>query len=132
MPPPARHDIIPQPVVTSTVPSIIIIGEKPDTNPPPPTNPPPVVVAPAVPAPVPLTNTPALPPTNPPAPKAAAPTVTNLPAATVRENSGNGDSNFLAIAAGLLGAAVVLGIIVRLRLHRKDSSLITRSMNDRR
>jgi hypothetical protein len=112
----------------AVVPSLIIIG----TNwggkmPPPVTNPPPTNPAP--------TNAPAAlsaaTPTNPIVEKITAATPTNAPAAAL-ENSGSGDRHFLVLGAGLLGAALALGIFVWMRSRRKDSSLITRSMNERR
>ncbi len=152
-PPPApKVTNLPPPVVTSVVPSLFITGTKVSTNPlPPETNlpsanvpaPPPATNAPApqtvipppVIVPVQPTNASASPPTNQVVAKIMTPAPTNAPAnvpAPPPENSGSGGNKFLMVAAGLLGTAVVLGIVVRLSSHRKDSSLITRSMNDRR
>jgi hypothetical protein len=133
------------PVPATTVPSLIIVGTKIEsgpplpqtaptnspavTNPPPITEPAPLPVAPPV-APVAPTNAPATPPTNQAVVKIIAPVPTNAPASPL-ENSGSGNKNFLIVGAGLLGAAIALGIVLWLRLRRKDSSLITRSMNDR-
>jgi hypothetical protein len=97
----------------------------------PPTNEPapPTVVPPPV-APVPPTNAPAPSPTNPVVAMIMPSAPANAPAPP--DNSGSGNKKILAVGTVLLGAVMVLGIIVRLRSHRKDTSLITRSMNDRR
>jgi hypothetical protein len=144
-PPPTKSVNTPPPAATSAVPSLIIVGTKIESSLPPPqtaptnlpaaTNPPtitkpaPLPVAPPV-AMVAPTNTPATPPTNQVVAKIIASAPTNAPASPP-ENPGSGNKNFLIAGAGLLGAAIVLGIALRLRLRRKDSSLITRSMNDR-
>jgi hypothetical protein len=138
-PPPPKPTNPPPPVVTSVVPSLIVIGTKVSTNlPPPETNspptnapaPPPVIPPPVV-ATVQPTNAPPAPATNPVVAKIMPTAPTNAPALPP-DNSGSGDKNFLVVGAGLLGAAIALGIVVRLRAHRKVSSLITRSMTDRR
>ena len=146
-PPPApKPTNAPPPAPLPAVPSLIIVGTKIEsspplpqmaptnspamTNPPPATAPAPLPVAPTV-APVAPTNAPAVPPTNRVVAKIIAPAPTNAPASSP-ENSGSGNKNFLIVGAGLLGAAIALGVVLWLRLHRKDSSLITRSMNDRR
>jgi hypothetical protein len=130
-PPPAPKPINPPPVVVSTVPSLFIVGTKVSTSMPPPeiisppTNEPaPATVVPPPVAPVPPTNAPAPPPTNP--------VVAMIMPPAPPDNSGSDNKKILAVGAGLLGAVIVLGIIVWLRSHRKDTSLITRSMNDRR
>lgn len=151
---------LPPPVVTSVVPSLFITGTRVSTNPlppetnlppitapapaptkapapPPATNPPvpPAVVLPPVVVPVQPTNAAAAPLTNQVLAKITPPAPTNAlakPLGPPPENSSPGGGKFLLVAAGLLGAAVVLGIVVRLSSPRKDSSLITRSMNDRR
>jgi hypothetical protein len=124
-PPPApKLTNLPPPAPVITVPSLIIIGTNVGIKmPPPETNAPPPVVPP--------TNAPAVLPTNQAVIKIMTPVPTNAPAPPP-DNSGSGRKNFLVVGAGLLGAAIALGIVVWLRLHRKDSSLITRSMNDRR
>jgi hypothetical protein len=144
-PPPTKSVNTPPPAVTNAVPSLIIVGTKIEsilplpktaptnlpaaTNPPPITKPSPLPVAPPV-ATVTPTNAPATPPTNQVVAKIIAPAPTNAPASPP-ENPGSGNKNFLIAGAGLLGAAIALGIALWLRLRRKDSSLITRSMNDR-
>jgi hypothetical protein len=112
----------PAPVVVGQ--PLIIIGKKPAASlPPQVTSPPPVVsVAP--------TNAIA-PPTNPVVAKIVDLTPTNPPA-VLPENSGSGSQGSLLVGAGLLGAAIALGLVFWLRPHRKDASLITRSLNERK
>ena len=125
---------------------LIIIGTKPGSGPTPPkaaltnsstlTNRPPAA-EPA--APDGRTNASATPPANPlttnvtgqtaPQTNAVAPAGTST---SSPQNFGSGDKRLLAIGTGLFGAAIALGIFVRLRSRRKDPSLITRSMNDRK
>jgi hypothetical protein len=151
-PPPApKVTNLPPPKVTSVVPSLFITGTKVSTNPlppetnlppanapapPPAANPPapPAVVPPLVVVPVQPTNATTAPPTNQVVAKIMTPAPINapVPPPAPPATSGSGGNKFLMVAAGLLGTAVVLGIVVRLGSHRKDSSLITRSMNDRR
>jgi hypothetical protein len=147
-PPPAPS------VQAPVVPSLIIIGTKvesetslPQTaptnslpaNPSPVTNqpsavPPPAVMPTNIPAAASITptNTPAAPPTNQVAAKIIALTPANP--RTPPGNSGMGSIGKISLIAGvgLLSAIVVLGIVIRLNSHRKDPSLITRSMTDRR
>jgi hypothetical protein len=143
---------LPPPAIASTVPSLYITGTKVSTNlpppetslpptnapaPPPATNPPApqAVVPPPVVAPVQPTNAPVAPSTNQVVAKILTPASTNAPAKQAMpppENSDSARNNFLMIAAGLLGAAIVLRVVARLGSRGKDSSLITRSMNDRR
>ena len=108
---------------------LIIIGTKPPTNAPAPINPPPVV--PAAISEVP-TNM-AVPATNPVVAQIIVPVHTNPPAVAVSspENSGPGTQTFKLVGAGLTGAAIVFGLVMILRLRRKEASLITRSMDDR-
>jgi hypothetical protein len=136
-PPPApKPTNAPPPVLSPAVPSLIIVGTKIESSPPlpqmVPTNSPAVTNPPPTTAPAPLpvvpTNAPTAPPTNQVVAKIIAPAPTNAPASSP-ENSGSGNKNFMIVGAGLLGAAIALGIVLWLRLHRKDSSLITRSMN---
>jgi hypothetical protein len=116
----------PMPVVLGQ--PLIIIGKKPPASMPPPvTNQPPVVVPVALVVP---TNELA-PPTNPAALKLVELTTTNL-LAVVPESSGSGSQGSLLVGAGLLGAAIALGLVFWLRPHRKDTSLITRSLDDRK
>ena len=144
-PAPKLTNALPPPS-TSAVPSLIIIGKKIESSIPPPqtapTNLPPVVplpvVTPVMPtnalaAPIAPNNTAAAQPTNQVAAKiiAAAPVNPPVPGA-VNSGAGLSGKNFLIFSVGLLGAAIALGIILWLRLHRKNASLITRSMNDRR
>jgi hypothetical protein len=136
-PPPPAPKVTnpPPPVVTSVVPSLYIVGTKVSTNEPPPENNSPPTNAPAPPpavaVPVPPTNAPAMPLTNQVVIKISPPASTNALASSP-DNSDADSKNPWIVGAGLLGAAVVLGIIVRLRSHRKETSLITRSMNNRR
>ena len=153
-PPPAPKPAnAPPPAPAPVVPSLIIVGTKvesettqPQTAP---TNPPPVILPPitnqppAVPPPVVMptnapaaafiapTNASAAPPTNPVAAKITAPSPVSPPVPPP-DNHGFGNKKFLIVGTGLLGMVIVLGIVVRLRLHRKNASLITRSMDDRR
>jgi hypothetical protein len=113
----------PAPVVMGQ--PLIIIGKKPVAYVPPPATIPPPVVAPVVPA-----NAPA-PPTNPVVAKAVDLEPANLPPASV-EKSSSGSSGYLLVGAGLLGAAIALGLVFCLRPRRTDASLITRSLNDRK
>jgi hypothetical protein len=104
---------------------LIIIGKKPPASVPlPQTNPPPAV-APVVP-----TNA-SMPPTNPVVVKIIELTPTNPPVA-VLESSGSGSPGSLRVVATLLGVAIGIGLIVWLRPRRKDASLITSSLNDRK
>jgi hypothetical protein len=132
--PPPKLANPPPPVITSIVPSLIIIGTKVSINlPPPETNSPPTnALPPVVPPPsatVQPTN-PVAPPTNQVIAKITAPAPVNPPGPP--DNSGSGNKKLLVIGAGLLSAAIALGIVMWLRSHRKDTSLITRSMNDLR
>jgi hypothetical protein len=137
-PPPPAPKVMnppPPPPVTNVVPSLIIIGTNvssslppPETNSPPPTNtPPPVVPPPAV--IIQPTNASAM-PTNPAVTTIVASPPTNSPASPTENSGASGEK--LLVGASLLGAVVLSGIFVWLRSHRKDTSLITRSMNDRR
>jgi hypothetical protein len=132
-PPPPKLTNAPPPPPIAVAPSLIIIGTNagaslpvPVANPSPTNLPPTNAPAP----PVNQTNATAAPPTNPVV-------ATIIPAAAINasapppENPGTG-KKFLLLGGGLLVAAVALGMVAWLRSHRKDSSLITRSMNDRR
>jgi hypothetical protein len=124
---------VPPKAVTNTVPSLIIIGTKIESSPLPlpasPTNAMPMtnqsVKIQAAPSSVVSTN-----------PAAALVIPTNQAAAKINASiaplagSVSGGEKFLFIGVGLL--VIVLGMIVRLRSQRKDASLITRSMTDRR
>ncbi len=113
----------PAPVVIGQ--PLIIIGKKPAASVlPPVTNTPPVIV------PVMPTNAPA-PPTNPVVVKTVDLIPTNLPA-VLPGSSSSGSQGSLLVGAGLLGAAIALGLVFWLRPHRKDASLITRSLNERK
>jgi hypothetical protein len=113
----------PAPVVVGQ--PLIIIGKKPAASVPPPvTSPPPAVVM-VVP-----TNAPA-PPTNPVVVKIVDLTPTNPPP-VLPVSSSSGSQGSLLVGAGLLGAAIALGLVFWLRPHRKDASLITRSLNERK
>lgn len=149
-PPAPKTANAPPPAPASSVPPLIIIGKKNETSPattkatatnsPMMTNQPPAT-APASPPIVSLPvvsdarmNVAATPATN-----LAAQTVpqTNIAApagvpASLAKNSESSNKGFIAIGAGLLGAAVALGIVFWLRSRQKDPSLITRSMNDRK
>jgi hypothetical protein len=155
-PPPApKPTNIPPPAPAIAVPPLIIIGKKSESSPASPsaaltnsltvTNPssatepalPPVISSPA--APGGQTNASTVPPANPlttnlttqTIPETNATTPTGAPASSV-ENSDTGNKGLIAIGSGLLGAAIALGIVFWLRSRRKDPSLITRSMNDRK
>jgi hypothetical protein len=130
-PPPAPKLTNPPPpvVIVSTVPSLFITGTKVSTNPPPPEIISPATNEPAPPTVVPPPVAPA--PTNPVVAIIMPPAPTNAPPSPP-DNSVAENKKFLGVGAGLVGALLVLGIVVRLRSHRKDTSLITRSMNDRR
>jgi hypothetical protein len=112
----------PAPVVVGQ--PLIIIGKKPAVSMPLPVTNPPPVVAPVVP------NASA-PPTNPVVVKIVDLTPTNPPA-VLPGSSGSGSQGSLLVGAGLLGAAIALGLVFWLRPHRKDASLITRSLNERK
>lgn len=145
-PPPApkpTHAPPPAPVIVGQ--PLIIIGTKTSlpppkaasTNSPTIPNQPPAISSPV--APNGQTNASAVPPANPamtnltaqavPQTNAAAPPGTPM---SSQPNSGSGNKNFLIIGAGLFGAAIALGLFVKLCSRRKDASLITRSMNDRK
>jgi hypothetical protein len=142
-PPPAPKPAnTPPPALPSAVPSLIIVGTKIQSSPPLPktgptnlplatnpspatgTTPPPVAPAKETNASATLSATNLIAPTNVTQP-------TNKPV-SLTEDSGSGNKNFLVVGAGLLGAAIALVVVLSLRARRKDSSLITRSMNDRR
>jgi hypothetical protein len=143
LPPPPKPTNAPPPAPVIAVPPLIIVGTKIESspslpqaepaNPPPETKPAPLrVVPPVVPvAPVAPTNASTAPPSNQAVAKVIAPNPASPPASPP-DNPDFSNKRFLIIGAGLLGATIVLGIVVRLRLHRKDASLITRSMTDRR
>jgi hypothetical protein len=76
------------------------------------------------------TNEPAL-STNPAALETVELTPTNPPAA-LPDNSAPGNRNSLLVGVGLLGMAIALGLVFWLRPRRKDASLITRSLNERK
>ncbi|MEJ0090977.1 MAG: vWA domain-containing protein [Limisphaerales bacterium] len=116
----------PTPVVIGQ--PLIIIGKKPPAiAPPPATNPPAVIPAPL---PVVPTNAVML-VTNPVVAKSVDLTPTNPPPA-MPASPDSDNKNFLFIGAGLIIAALVLGVFVGLRFRRKESSLISQTMNDRR
>jgi hypothetical protein len=139
LPPPA-----PAPKVTNAPPPLapvvsgqplIMVGTKTESSPPPPK---------AVPAnpPAEIESAPPEAQTNAIAPPPANPVTTNLPAqiatptnvaaSSAPPPAGSGGKIFPIIAAGLVGAAIALGLVFWLRPRPKDSSLITRSMNDRK
>jgi hypothetical protein len=124
-PPPKLTNAAPPPPPQPVGEPIILIGKKVENNPPPPVTNSPPTNEPA--APVNPTNRPAAPPTNP-----AVAAIIAIAPAPPPENPGSGEKKFLLVGTGLLGAAVALGTVVWLRSRRKDSSLITRSMNERR
>jgi hypothetical protein len=130
-PEPKPTTIIPPPA-PAVVPSLFIVGKNVGTNSPPsgaePTNSPPP--APTVVVPTKITNTVPVPPENSFAPTNAVER-TNAVALPAENPAANGKAP-LVIGALLFVAAIALGIFVRLRSRRKDSSLITRSMNDRK
>jgi hypothetical protein len=154
-PPAPKPTNAPPPAPAPVVPSLIIVGTKveskatqsqmaptnlaPVNSPPltnqPPAIPPPVVMPTNMPtaASIAPTNTPAAPPTNQVATKIIAAAAGNSPIPPPG-NPGIGSIGKISLiaGAGLLGAIVVLGIVLRLNSHRKDPSLITRSMDDRR
>ncbi len=125
--------------VISPPPPLIIIGTKVGTNLPPPEPKPAPVVAPILP---PVTNVVVIvvtnlppPPVQPSAPAMAAPAVpvakTNAVAAPQKTGTSGGGS--LAIGALLLAVAGTLVVLVLRRAGRADrSSLITRSMNQKK
>ena len=128
LPPPApKPASTPPPAPAAVGQPLIIIGKKPPASVPPAvTNPAPVEV-PVVVVP---TNEPA-PPTNPVVLKVAGLAPTNPPP-PLPESPGSGGRNSLLISAGLLGAAIALGLVFWLRPRPKDASLISRSMNERK
>jgi hypothetical protein len=154
-PPSAAAPNTPPPAPAAIVPSLIIVGTKIEpgsppqmatTIPPPVTNQPPVTSPPPAVVPVPPPVVPVA-PTNAPVATPVKPAVTNLVAQTVTQTNATrstntpvllakvtdpGHENFLIAGAGLVVAAIVLGIVLWLRLRRRDSSLITCSMNERR
>lgn len=145
-PPPAPKVVVlpPQPSAPVAVaPSLIIIGKKVSNHLPPPETSPPVesVVQTNVPVPVPeiakvvqpviQTNVP-VPPTNPVVATIIPPVPTNNIPPVIKENSSSHSQAFLLIGAGLIGAILMLGLVLMLRPRRKDTSLITSSMNDPR
>jgi hypothetical protein len=139
-PTPRKPTNLPPPVVIVTpVPPLFITGTTVSTGQPPteiispPANEsaPPAVASPPV-APVQPTNLPPPPPTNPAVAIILPPTPTNAPAGKLEHSVDDGNKNFLTVGAGLLGAVILLGMLVRLRSHRRETSLITRSMNHRR
>ena len=141
LPPPAPAPKVtnapPPPAPAVVVPPLIIIGTKSESSPPPPkavtTNPP-----------AEIKSAPPEAPTNAAVPPPANPVTTNLPAQTTSTVSqtnaalsapppaGSGGKVLPIIAAGLVGAAIALGLVFWLRPRPKDPSLITRSMNDRK
>jgi len=127
-PPPApKPTNTPPPAPAAVVQPLIIIGKKkPASVPPAVTNPAPVVV----PVVVEPTNESA-PPTNAVVLKVSAPAPTNPPP-PLPESPGSGGRYSLLICAGLLGAAIALGLVFWLRPRPKDASLISRSMNERK
>jgi len=128
LPPPApKPASTPPPAPAAVGQPLIIIGKKPPASVPPAvTNPAPVEV-PVVVVP---TNEPA-PPTNPVVLKVAGLAPTNPPP-PLPESPGSGGRNSLLISAGLLGAAIALGLVFWLRPRPKDASLISRSMKERK
>jgi hypothetical protein len=129
LPPPAPKAANPRPPAPVVVGQpLIIIGKKPPASVSPPvTNPPPVIapVAPVV-------------PTNPPAPPTNPAVVKNLeippaiPPTVLPENPQSDSQNSLLIGAGLLGVAIASGLVFGLRPRRKETSLITRSLGERK
>jgi hypothetical protein len=123
----------PAPVVSGQ--PLIIVGTKTVSSPPPPkalpTNPP-----------AEIKSAPPEAQTNAAAPPLANSVTTNLSAQiTMPTNvaapsspspAASGGKIFPIIAAGLVGAAIALGLVFWLRPRPKDPSLITRSMNDRK
>lgn len=129
LPPPPAPKVIkatnppPPLIITNIVAPLVIIGTKP--APPPETNTQPTN------APILPTNSSGAPTTNQIVAKIIPPVPTNAPALTP-DNSGADNKKPWFVVAGLLGAVALTGIIVRLRSHRRETSLITRSMNHRR
>jgi hypothetical protein len=138
-PPPAPEpaSVPPVPVVVGQ--PLIIIGKKPPASlPPPVTNAPPAAAMekPVTPVlektPVVSTNTTAVVTvTNPVVAKRVEMTPTNPPP-PMSQSSVSGGQNYRLIGAGLLGAAIAFGLILGLRPRRKETSLITRSMKERK
>jgi hypothetical protein len=139
--PPAPKVVVAPPLAPVIVGEpLIIIGKTVSNHLPPPVTSMPVVAAVQTNAPVPppqvmppvqpvvKTNLPA-PATNPVVKNIVVPLPTNLPPAT-SENSNSGGKGLMLIGAGLIGAALALGLVLFLRPRRKESSLITSSMND--
>jgi hypothetical protein len=119
-PPAPKPVYVPPPPVVMGQP-LIIIGKKPATiEPPPATNAPPMVA----------TNA-SVTPTNPAAAKIILAAPPNAPTVSP-ENSNAGNRGFLIIGAALFGAAIALGMMLWLRPRGHETSLITRSMNDRK
>ena len=146
-PPAPKLTNAPPKAVTNVVPSLIIIGTKIQSSPMPPvpTNLPPatnssvkIQTAPSSAAsPIVLlvpTNASvvSVTPTNQTTTKIISSVAPDSPAAPPSNPGFSNNEKFLFIGAGLFGTVIVLGMIVRLRWHRKDASLITRSMTDRR
>jgi hypothetical protein len=129
----------PPAVIPTIVPSLFITGTTVSTSQPPteiippPTNEPPPSAAPPPVLPAQPTNLSPPEPTNPAgAIITPPPPPTKAPASPSAPSVDDGSKKFLAVGVALLGALLLLGILVRLRSHRKDTSLITRSMNHRR
>jgi hypothetical protein len=133
----------PKPVNTPPVPlavgqPLIIIGKKPPANVPPPvTNAPPPAVPekPVAPVPekalaVPTNATAAATPASPIVAKMVDPGPTKAPPPS--QSSVSGGRGYRIMGAGLLGAAVALGLVLGLRPRRSETSLITRSMKERK
>jgi hypothetical protein len=142
LPPPPPPKVTNAPPPSAPVVSgqpLIIVGTNTESSPAPSkavtTNPPAEIKSAPPEAPP---NAAAPPPTNPvktnlPA-QIATPT-NAAPSGTTQTSSPPADSDgkiFPIIAAGLVGAAIALGLVFWLRPRPKDSSLITRSMNDRK
>jgi len=127
-PPPApKPASTPPPAPAAVGQPLIIIGKKPPASVPPAvTNPAPVEVPVVV---VPTNEL--APPTNPVVLKVAGLAPTNPPP-PLPESPGSGGRNSLLISAGLLGAAIALGLVFWLRPRPKDASLISRSMKERK
>jgi len=127
-PPPPAPKVIkvtnspPPLIITNIVAPLVIIGTKP--GPPPETN--------ALPtnAPILPTNSPVAPPTNQIVAEIIPPAQTNVLALAPDNSGADNKKPWIVVAA--FGAVAVVGIIVRLRSHRRETSLITRSMNNRR
>lgn len=132
-PKPAVYPAPPRPAVA--VQPLIIIGKKPKPSEPVPATNPPAAAVPAQPAvsnqePVSMktTNT-AVAATNPVQPSETEGRGTNPPV-TLPESSSTAHPGVLLVGAGLVGAVITLGLVFVLRPHRKETSLITRSMNE--